>query len=279
MPRSHLAQASHASTCTDCSVARKENMASTTSVYTAPGDRTWKIVFDARGDAFCEFNDGEKRAATREYMNKAWYNDPQDMFQTLEIATPSFKDALSYLATTILPWWEDVVMPRHSALQRKYWSYDGEYVLCETNRVHDLAIRCALRVRRFRGLPSLPMVESFGKVKRGDIIEGILGLAYNFLLPISTQQHVVAACLCVKAAWDMPHLRGEWDSERVVDHIVVNGTVNDFFGAWSMTIHPGPHERRAYAAWEQRQGWISCRLWLATKLRNGPQRIVFAFLR
>ena len=150
--------------------------------------------------------------------------------------------ALRFLALDLLPWWENHVHYQHSQQERKKWSHLGEYVLDEMNVLYRLVVDICLRMRRDLGLPPLSMISQLNEESKGDVLEGILGLAFSYhpLLPPphldAIKRNVVAATLAVKEIWNSATYHGEYNIEVLVNRILYTDVDT------SVCVTPSHHE-------------------------------------
>ena len=168
----------------------------------------------------------------------------------LENKEMHWKTALVYLATLVLPWWEDKILHQYPRAQRKEWSYQGEYVLCETNRLYAMLISLALHVRTNQGLPRLWTIEEMAAEAQGDVIEGILGLAY-ISSPLLGDAHsrtsstrwVLASILGLARCWNMDNYRNVYDPRRLQADFVDSTWLDNF----RVDVAPPTHEVAQHA--------------------------------
>jgi hypothetical protein len=217
--------------------------------YPKTDGSTWTLLIDQYEHASVRQN-GRMIDLEPQYLQQQWYHDPQGEWLVLQPDVVNFKSAVDYLATEILPWWEDAIHPNFGREVRKEWSYLGAEVHGECNRVYDLVISCALHVRCNRGLRPLHTIEAFSTEARGDVLKGIFGLAFRWdpLLGHRKQRvknWVLAACLGVRECWNLPHLSNEWDC-RVLKYWLVD---LDWLDDYAMTVPLGPHEFSQYGAY------------------------------
>ena len=114
---------------------------------------------------------------SRQYLEQDWIC--QNLVWTVvprEI--PTRIAALYDLALDFLPYWNDVVwqqVPRH---ERKNWSHYGatERYGDLGNKTYTALIELLLKLRRHRNEPTLWNIVNLNTEKKGDVIEGIMGV-------------------------------------------------------------------------------------------------------
>ena len=95
-------------------------------------------------------------------------------------AIPTRIAALLDLALDFLPYWNDEVWEQHYRYERKLWSRYGatQRYGDVSNKVYAVLIDLLFRLRRYRNEPALYNLCGLGIEKKGDVIEGIMGVRY-----------------------------------------------------------------------------------------------------
>ena len=184
------------------------------------------------------------------YLQRAWYKTPDGEWLVLENKVIHWKTALVYLATVVLPWWEGEIHDQYPRAQRKEWSYHGEKVLSETNRLYAMLISLALHVRTNQGLPRLWTIGGMAAEAQGDVIEGILGLAY-ISSPLLGDCHsrssitrmVLASILGLARCWNMDNYRNVYDPRQLRADFVDSTWLDNF----RVDVAPPTHEVAQHA--------------------------------
>ena len=133
-----------------------------------------------------------------------------------------------------------------SLRERKGWSHDGEHVLSECNRLYLMVIEVALLYRRQHELSELWTISKMGAKARGDIIEGILGLAHRWELEsrscLAIKSALVGIVQCIREIWNSNALQNMWSPLHLAQYIL-----NDqVFMNRTVTVFPAPFEHEQY---------------------------------
>ena len=209
----------------------------------------WSLTI--RGRQLCVITShGTSYEADPSYLQRAWYQTSDGNWLVLENQEIHWKTALVYLATVVLPWWEDEIHHEFLRVQRKEWSRQGQYVLGETDRLYDVLISLALHVRANQGLPRLWTIGGMAAEARGDVIEGILGLAYissDFLGDCHRRSNVtrwvLASILGLAHCWNLDDYRNVWDPIHLARDLVDSTRLDNF----RVAVAPPSHEVAQHA--------------------------------
>ena len=143
-----------------------------------------------------------------DYLNQDWvFRNGQ--WTVLPIRPSEYHEYLwALLALDFLPHWENVVRSSYTQRQRKLWSHHGATTVYGDvgNRAYSVVVDLCLHFRRILGLPELWTISSLGTEKKGDILEGVMGLEY---LHPSTGWEAYADAADVLSAW----VYAKWTSE------------------------------------------------------------------
>ena len=209
----------------------------------------WSLTIRGR-QLFVLTTHGTTFEADAAYLQQAWYQTPDGEWLVLENKEIHWKTALVYLATVVLPWWEDWIHHQYPRAERKGWSYLGELVLSETNRLYAMLISLALHVRTNQGLPPLWTIGGMSEEAQGDVIEGILGLSYmahpllgDGLSRSRITRWVLASILGLVRCWNMPNYRDVWDPLHLRAEFVDSTLLDNFW----IDVPPPNHEAADHA--------------------------------
>ena len=232
------------------------------------GGQEWLMII-RRGQVLWERN-GRIGTVSREYLARPWYRDPHGNWATLESQVVAFSDGLRCFAFTLLDWWETKIHYQYYRHERKAWSYMGEHLHAEMNICYDLLIKCAIRLRRMYNYPELHTIAGMAAEARGDICEGMLGLAYLWKLRDGThwKQQILAACFGVRHLWDYFETRRDinWYNGTLAD-LIVEFEESGELEHLRFDIPPGPHEEAAYRSFNAMVDQRNARSLIVTKLR------------
>ena len=130
----------------------------------------------------------------------------------------NFRQAIHYLATQLLPWWEAEIHPNYCKHERKEWSYHGEVTGKGDmgNRVYHQVIQTAIAMRRQYNYPELTIIPHLNRESSGDVLEAILGLETLGYTPMDRKVRwcIEAACIGVASVWQN-WLQGEWNTDTI----------------------------------------------------------------
>ena len=139
----------------------------------------WSLVIK-NGKTY-SFDGREFREVPSSYLDRQWFIDERGSWDVYDPPTTLRSlEALRYLATKLLPWWENEIHPNHSQKTRKGWSHNGAVTGVGDigNRVYHATVQTALEMRRRLDLPPLWTIEGMNMESTGDVLEGMLGLAF-----------------------------------------------------------------------------------------------------
>ena len=148
---------------------------------------------------------------SREYLDQDWICRNHE-WTVVPRAIPTRIAALLNLALDFLPYWNDIVWEQHSRSERKLWSHYGatERYGDLSNKVYTVLIDLLLRLRRYLNEPAPYNLCGLGNEKKGDVIEGIMGVRYlglgNAILDTYARQADDLSCW-VYETWNAnPHI-------------------------------------------------------------------------
>ena len=150
---------------------------------------SWTMVcrFDQAGHVFryAIGNDGSECFIATQYFDDEWYYDASRLQWSTclrNLTHKRFLQALRELAQHYLEWYEHHVFHAYNRRTRKDWSHNGVVGGRDlTNKVYWVCVQAALTIRRQNGFHALPGVASCSSEgAAGDIIEGILGIVWDF---------------------------------------------------------------------------------------------------
>ena len=217
--------------------------------YTDAEGNPWSLMIRGR-QLFVLTTHGTTFEADPAYLQRAWYQTPDGEWLVLENKEIHWKTALVYLATVVLPWWEDWIHHQYPRAERKGWSYLGELVLSETNRLYAMLISLALHVRTNQGLPPLWTIGGMSEEAQGEVIEGILGLAY-MSSPLLGDGHsrtsvtrwLLASILGLADKWNLDIYNNVYDPRRLQEDFVDSTWLDNF----RVDVAPPTHEVAEHA--------------------------------
>ena len=218
--------------------------------YQSSDGREWQLVQTVRGRWYVVYPNGVWHEVPQAYMEQRWYYDRHGDWHVLCERSMNVRMSLEFIAFELLEWWEEDVHYNYSREVRKGWSHSGEYELCEMNRLYYLVVRIALRMRDKRGLRRLHLIGSLNMESTGDILEGVLGLAYEHhpLLrcrrPDDVKAIVKGATRGVKMLWSqLSCLR---DISEITDVLIDGIMYSDWLDQVIVDVSPTDNDRQLY---------------------------------
>ena len=158
---------------------------------------------------------------SREYLDQDWICRNHE-WTVVPRARPPRIPMLLDLAMDFLPYWNDVVWHQRSRSERKQWSHYGatQRYGDVSNKVYTVLIDLLLRLRRHRNQPVLHNLCGLGIEKKGDVIEGIMGVRYlrlgNAILDTYARQADDLSCW-VYETWNAnPHIWSCYDMVNIL---------------------------------------------------------------
>ena len=162
-----------------------------------------------------------RQIVSRDYLDQDWICRNGE-WTVVPRAIPTRIPMLLDLAMDFLPYWNDVVWYECNRSVRKQWSHYGatQRYGDVSNKVYTVLIDLLLRLRRHRNQPYLNNVCGLGTEKKGDVIEGIMGVRYLGLGDETLDMyasHADELSCWVYETWNAnPHIWSSYDMANIL---------------------------------------------------------------
>ena len=142
----------------------------------------------------------------QEYLGRQWMRLPHNDWVEVP-KPPSIVYAFYHLAMTLLPHWQNHVLPNFDRATRKGWSYNG------ATEEGDLVVDLAQHFRVMLGYNRLYFLEGLNNESKGDVLEGIMGLEWMRPGEYDPDNTVSRTSTMVRNMWNTPNLINNWDMQ------------------------------------------------------------------